>query len=58
MLQHVKNWNASAPVAELHQGEGLFKHSDARHSESDLSPLVMEKNSELATPSSKKKVSH
>lgn len=29
--------------------------SDAQHSESDLSPLVMEKNSELATPSSKKK---
>lgn len=30
--------------------------SNAEHSESDLSPLVMEKNSELATPSSKKKI--
>lgn len=31
--------------------------SDVQHSESDLSPLVMEKNSELATPSSKKNFS-
>lgn len=31
--------------------------SDVQHSQSDLSPLVMEKNSELATPSSKKNFS-